>query len=278
MKIMIIGNGFDLNLGFKTSYQDFLESQYFKSLVNDNNSLALYLDRKNNLLNWVDIENEITNYSIKIIKLQHEEKINLTTADIKNHFKSLKVALIQYLKEVQEQKLNEKSKAFEMIRHEIESTHKIYNFNYTNSIFQVTDLLGIDRYEIEDKHTYVHGSIENTDIIFGVEDYAKISTEHIFFKKSYNINFGKSDIISNLNYKNNLILFGHSLGITDSAYFKDYIASLYIHRGYKTLKFYYYGVDGYDELMQVLDKYTRNNITKFKHNNQFFPIDSSANN
>ena len=278
MKIMIIGNGFDLNLGFKTSYQDFLESQYFKSLVNDNNSLALYLDKKNNLLNWVDIENEITNYSIKIIKLQHEEKINLTTADIKNHFKSLKVALIQYLKEVQEQKLNEKSKAFEMIKHEIESTHRIYNFNYTNSIFQVTDLLGIDRYEIEDKHTYVHGSIENTDIIFGVEDYAEISTEHIFFKKSYNINFGKSDIISNLNYENDLILFGHSLGITDSTYFENYINSLSLHSGHKTLKFYYYGEDGYDELMQVLDKYTRNKITKFKHNNQFFPIDSSANN
>jgi len=278
MKIMIIGNGFDLNLGFKTSYQDFLESQYFKSLVNDNNSLALYLNKKNNLLNWVDIENEITNYSIVIIKLQHEKKVNLTTADIKNHFKSLKVALIQYLKEVQEQKLNEKSKAFEMIKREIESTHRIYNFNYTNSIFQVTDLLGIDRYKIEDKHTYVHGSIENEDIIFGVEDDAKISPEHIFFKKSYNINFGKSDIISNLNYKNDLILFGHSLGITDSTYFENYINSLSIHSGHKTLKFYYYGEDGYDELMQVLDKYTRNKITKFKHNNQFFPIDSSANN
>lgn len=29
MKIIIIGNGFDLNLGLKTSYKDFMENDYF---------------------------------------------------------------------------------------------------------------------------------------------------------------------------------------------------------------------------------------------------------
>lgn len=33
MKILIIGNGFDLNLGLKTSYKDFIQSEHFKDLV-----------------------------------------------------------------------------------------------------------------------------------------------------------------------------------------------------------------------------------------------------
>ena len=275
MKIMIIGNGFDLNLGLKTSYQDFLESQYFSSLMNDNNSLALYLNEKNNLSNWVDIENEITNYSIEIIHLQLAKKINLTTLDIKNHFKFLKNSLMEHLLEVQEQKLDEDSKAFQMIKQEIETTDRIYNFNYTNSIFRIGNLLDIPIYEIENKHTYVHGSIENKDIIFGVEDDAEISSEHIFFKKAYNLNFGKSDIGENLNHINDSILFGHSLGITDSSYFKDYISHLGHSGSGKLLNFYYYQEDGYDELMKIIDKYTYHGLSAFKHNNQFNPINAS---
>jgi len=271
---MIIGNGFDLNLGLKTSYQDFLKSQYFLSLINDNNSLALYLNKQNDLSNWVDIENEITNYSIEIIHLHHTEKINLTNLDIKNHFKSLKNALMKHLLDVQDQKLDEESKAFQMIKGEIETTDRIYNFNYTNSIFRIANLLNIPIYEIEKKHTYVHGSIENKDIIFGVEDTAKISSEHIFFKKAYNLNFGKSDIDENLSYKNDSILFGHSLGVTDSSYFKDYIHRLGVHGRGKSLKFYYYKEDGYDDLMKTLDKYTHNGLSKFKHNNQFNSINA----
>jgi hypothetical protein len=30
-KVLILGNGFDLDLGFKTKYKDFLESKYFPS-------------------------------------------------------------------------------------------------------------------------------------------------------------------------------------------------------------------------------------------------------
>jgi len=268
MKIMIIGNGFDLNLGLETSYQDFIKSSHFESLCDENNTLSLYLKNIDTLSNWVDIEKEITNYSNYI----YEE---LSTAEIKTHFMSLKAALIEHLRESLKKDINQESKAFKMIREEIQNTDKIYNFNYTNSIFIIADLLNIPKEEIEEKHIYVHGSIDNEDIIFGVEDKAKISPKHIFFKKSYNKNFGISDIGQNLDYHNDAILFGHSLGITDSSYFDDYISRLGHSREEKVLKFYYYGEDGYDDLMRILDKYTNNGLTDFKHNNQFIPLDAS---
>lgn len=263
MKIIIIGNGFDLNLGLRTSYKDYIESIYFKSLTDENNSLALYLMNKANLNNWVDIEKEITQYST-------DSRDNIP--NVKNDFIALKTSLVDYLKEAQEKEIDQGSQAFKMIQEEIETADKIYNFNYTSSIFRVAKLLGID---ISSKHSYVHGSIENMDIIFGVEDDARIYQKHIFFKKSYNENYGETDISKFLKDEHDLIVFGHSLGITDSAYFEKYVRTLTFDWNKPRLKFYYYGEVGYDEMMIMLDEYTGNSLTDFKHNNYFIPIDSS---
>jgi len=265
MKIIIVGNGFDLNLGLKTSYKDFIESDYFIYLTQHDNSLATYLMGKTNLNNWVDIEKEITNYSRQV----KDEVLN-----VKKDFTALKKALTSYLKEIQDKEINQESKAFEMIKNEIETSDMIYNFNYTNSVFRVAKILGLD-YDLERKHSYVHGSIDNSNIILGVEDKARIPSNYIFLKKAYNINFGKTDIGKSLNKENDLVLFGHSLGITDSSYFKSYIHSLARKHSNTELKFYYYGDLGYDEMMQAIDVYSGNYLTEFKNNNKFIPIDSS---
>jgi len=268
MKIIIIGNGFDLSLGLKTSYKDFIKSDYFTSLRNQDNSLAIYLNKKQEINNWVDIEKELTEYSNQI----QDDK-----SKVKNDFKELKNALMDYLKEAQEKEINQNSKAFEMMKNEISDTDIIYNFNYTNSVFKVAQILGIS--DIESKHSFVHGSIENKNIIFGVEDDAIINNEHIFLKKSSNINFAESDIIKILNNnkgeKNNLIVFGHSLGITDSSYFSSYFSSLTHEFNHTKMNLYYFGEDAHDEMMFILDEYTINNLTDFKHYNDLKFIDSS---
>ena len=274
---MVIGNGFDLNLGLKTGYQNFIQHHYFKSLLDSKNTLAIYLNKKNNLNRWVDIEAEITNYSKEITKLKDSTNITLSPLEIKNDFIDLKNTLIKYLREEQTKTINKESIAYKMIQDEISSTDIIYNFNYTDTIFQVSDLLCIEKNIIEEKHIYVHGSIIDGDIIFGVEDKAEVSSEHIFFKKSHHINCGKSNIMKDLNITNDLILFGHSLGVTDSTYFSHYISKLSSKGEGNILKFYYYGTSGYDELMLVLDKYTRNYLSEFKHKNKFIAIDSSVN-
>jgi len=221
---------------------------------------------KTNLNNWVDIEKEITTYSRQV----KDEVLN-----VKKDFIALKEALTNYLKEIQDEKINQKSKAFEMIKNELETSDLIYNFNYTNSVFRVAKMLGLDD-DLERKHCYVHGSIDYSNIILGVEDKARIPSGHIFLKKAYNVNFGKTDIRKSLNIENDLIIFGHSLGLTDSLYFKNYINALARKHNNTELKFYYYGDQGYDEMIQLIDVYSGNNLSEFKNNNKFMPMDSSV--
>ena len=267
MKIIIIGNGFDLSLGLKTSYKDFIESDYFTSLLEEHNTLAIYLYKKQEINNWVDIEKELTEYS---------KQIKDDKAKVKNDFKELKNALMDYLKEAQEKSINQNSKAFQMMKNEISDTDIIYNFNYTNSVFKVAKILGIS--DIESKHSFVHGSIENKNIIFGVEDKAKINDNHIFFKKSTDINSAESNIINvlnDINKNNTLVIFGHSLGITDSSYFSNYFSSITNEYYSSKLRIYYFGEEAYDEMMKNIDKYTDYDLTNFKYYNDLKFIDSS---
>lgn len=263
MKILIIGNGFDLNLGLKTSYKDFLESEEFRTLVTKENNMALYFKEKQELNNWVDIEREITNFSNSF----EDDNFN-----IKEDFSELKKALMNYLKKAQEKEINQNSKAFKVFKEEIKTIDLIFNFNYTDSVFKIADLLYIPN--LKEKNKYIHGSIENSDIIFGVEDEAKVQKTHKFFKKSYNHNHGEHKVKEYFNKDNEIVIFGHSLGITDSTYFKDYINSRSILKDYKYLTFYYYGEAGWDEMYNIIDDYTSNSVTGFRANN-FKVIDSS---
>ena len=263
MKILIIGNGFDLNLGLKTSYKDFIQSDYFKALVENKNSMAEYFNEKNELNNWVDIEKEITEYS----HIVRNEIINF-----KEDFLEIKIALIRYLKKAQEKNINQNSNAFKIFKKEIHNIDRIYNFNYTDSIFKISEILNIKN--IEKKHCHIHGSINEDNIIFGVEDNAGIKDEHIFFRKAYSKDYGKYNIKNEFNKENEIIIFGHSLGITDSSYFKNYINKRALDRIQTKFKFYHYGEEGYDEMIKIIDTYTNHKLTEFRANN-FEYIDSS---
>lgn len=266
MNNIIIGNGFDLSLGLKTSYKDFLESNFFESLIIHRNSLARQLKNEHSLNNWVDIENEISKYSKA--SLMHD-------VDAREEFEALKKSLIAYLAEAQKGEIDTDSSAFKMIKNEIKTTDSIFNFNYTNSVFRVLDAIDFDYKKEDELHFHVHGSIEKRDIILGVEDKADIQLDHIFFKKSYNLNFGKSPIGYLLKPVDDFVLFGHSLGITDSSYFLNYFRKLSEgNHGSSDLTFYYHGKSGYFELMKALDFHTKRNLTGLKNNNDATFIDS----
>lgn len=76
------------------------------------------------------------------------------------------------------------------------------------------------------------------------------------------------------NEKNEIIIFGHSIGITDSSYFEDYINQRSFDNIRSKFKFYYYGESGWKEMMKIVDKYTYGRLTEFRANN-FIHIDSS---
>lgn len=58
--VLIIGNGFDLDLGWKTSFSSFAYSQYWNKI--NEGSLFYFLDSKKNTESWFDLESLLGQY------------------------------------------------------------------------------------------------------------------------------------------------------------------------------------------------------------------------
>lgn len=324
-KILIIGNGFDLNLGLKTSYSDFLASDEFLELSEDSSNLLVsYLNeqakssRKDRL--WVDIEHELKSYATLLSLPRYEisegswlgQKIkafegepsyshitppsnrkNKILVDIrkavKKHFQQLKTALHTYLKrQVQEfrSQSNFRSKpAYFLLYDNYLISNKsntpeipfseIYSFNYTNAF----NLIQFDRYSNNSTNTeffYVHGSLTQDNIIFGVED-GSVSEEFTFLNKSFHAAFGSSpDISDAIINAEEVHFFGCSLGNTDDAHFKHpfKVISQRRTKERKTqLYFYTFGKSGYQNIMKRILALTENRLSEFKITNDVFFYD-----
>ena len=63
-KVFIIGNGFDLDLGWKTSYRDFVSSDYWPLKNNAANCpMAEYLKLRTEADRWYDLESMLKTYA-----------------------------------------------------------------------------------------------------------------------------------------------------------------------------------------------------------------------
>lgn len=267
--ILIIGNGFDLNLGLKTSYNDFLKSSNFNSLLNSKNNLAIHLKNKHDLANWIDIENELKNYS-------HNGNVHFRL-NFEQDFENLSNELKKYLLEIDYSSLNKNSKAYELFKKIAEEDFLIFDFNYTRTAKSILSELRFRETEIDARLIKVHGSIDD-DIIFGVEDNANLFPGHVFLRKAYSPNFKGVRINEHIKNTNKLYIFGHSLGETDHMYFEDFFNERSIgvmNYSSNIITLYYYGKASYTQLLTQLDSMTLNKLTKFKQNNQFITVDTS---
>lgn len=170
--ILIIGNGFDLNLGLKTSYQNFIASHVFKNLVDGNNQLCKYLNNQNELNRWIDIENELKKYSRDVYK-DSNRKI------FRQEYQQLCKSLCSYLNTLDMSSIDETSKVYNIITDQLSDLENvlILNYNYTSSIDYILNQRSL-KYDI----LSVHGSAKNSKIVFGVEDRARINEDDVFLK------------------------------------------------------------------------------------------------
>ncbi len=271
--VLLVGNGFDLNLGLKTSYSHFLSSSDFKALAQTNN-LCIYLENKLKLQHWIDIENELKTYS---------QSGNDKT--FKKEFKELCEALSNYLNKLDYSIIDQSSVAYKFL-HAIANIQDILiiDFNYTSSTCILLKEFGWDSSKITRQLIKIHGSIEQNNIIFGVEDKASIKDSHVFLRKAYNKSFHPIQIESSVRH---LYVFGHSLGETDHSYFNNFFsysastnASSFINTSTsiinKRFDIYFYKDDGYDQIMKQLDSLTIHNLTPYKKNNDIHLIDVNS--
>lgn len=220
--VVIIGNGFDLDLGLHTSYRDFITSDECVKLHggSKNNLLSMIID-KYHLLNWIDLEEEL-----KQIAIRHDMMNLPRNRDFKADFHNVSRCLQSYLKRVQESigqdDLRKISCAAMLLKLmcDYPAEFEIYNFNYTD-LNVLAKSLG---YEGHLHYSHVHGDLQS-EIILGFEDDVPELQDFYYMIKTFNSSYSTSHIRESLSKAHEVIIFGHSLGSTDYPYFSEFFAS-----------------------------------------------------
>lgn len=104
---LVIGNGFDIDMGLPSKYSEFADSLEFHDLARRMHDMYYEEERKDSLVrqiqqasfnsNWFDIEEEIHKYVVDHPYLD-EKMIRM----VRSEFNALKKTLIKYLKRVSE--------------------------------------------------------------------------------------------------------------------------------------------------------------------------------
>ena len=252
--VHIVGNGFDLNLGLKTSYKNFYEF-YIKQESKSNNVVLLkkeiesYLDNKPTIENWSDLELELGRFTSKIKSVEEFELVrqdiifNLSVylKSIENSFEQKKInthELSVYLSSPHSELRNGDRIIFESLlnslKHEI-AYIDIISFNYTSILDNlIQSFIGktmsfakaISKNSVIRKVKHIHGSLEERMII-GVNDNSQVLNDNFnkdidfseaFIKTEYNkasSHLVDDECISLIKNANIICIFGSSLGLTD---------------------------------------------------------------
>lgn len=233
LTVLIIGNGFDLDLGMHTSYNDFT----IKKNINNNGKkywpfdssiydegLGYYLNNKIHTEKWLDLENELANYALSLepTELSNENTIRHD----KDHFNVLTKALKQFIQNEQDNlHITEKDSAAMQLLSKIvrNPNYFIHTFNYTDIVSIARKLeLHINSNRVE----YMHGNLSNNDIIIGTGENKIIPDQYDFLYKTSNKHYASNNLAESLDYAERIIIFGHSLGENDFDYFKPFFQKI----------------------------------------------------
>lgn len=224
--LLIIGNGFDLDLGLPTKYSDFRESPEWLALNNDYKKIyeQWYCERTIedsflthlNVESWSDVEEEIGNYVSR-----HPTPNRVLVGLVREQHKAFKKYFMDYLQRVAvPQNVNKQSLAIDIIQKlcHSECLTQICTFNYTN----IFDLCGSILKE-NVRAIAMHGSINQGEIIVGCrsEYNQKENKDWDFLYKSYERPKSIVHDGTSISFETEIIFFGHSLNKMDACYFED---------------------------------------------------------
>lgn len=196
--IVIVGNGFDISIGLKSSYENFIEyiksSKRFAKDYELYNYNRLFLRKYENFrLNWSDFESlyEETVRKINNRSMKNEEPQDIyDIASVNDSIKSLEEDFHEYLsyeypKWIEQKTVSIGNSGYKKFKEEVNPFFKkmikdentfFINFNYTNTIEDLCESVLYDS-EIAQSSTevkkakerifHIHGSLEEENIIFG---------------------------------------------------------------------------------------------------------------
>lgn len=260
--LLILGNGFDLDLGLHTRYSEFWESERWRELkvTCPEPYLIKSLERYRITHNWFDLESGLLE-GAKDLKGRIRGRFDAT-----NYYESFQILIKElraYIEQQQEHFTPTKNSVAERMLKAIDRKQLfkcIYTFNYTDigylsQHFHVSELPFVE---------YIHGSLDPREqIILGIEmeDFTSIPPQLTFLIKSNSPYYRFTNLLRDLVLAEHVVFFGHSINGMDFPYFKDFFTQL-VNTPIQNEGNRHVTIITYDELsaMQIKDNFRANGI------------------
>ena len=225
--VIVLGNGFDLDLGWDTSYKSFyIKHDGWKMHRRDEDDLFQYVI-KQVPDNWFDFERTLHEYALHRSESPFSKddtyKIDRDIQD----FNTFKAQLMDYISDGSKGPVRMDSHAYRLLVAYVEAKKnktsdkffplKLFSYNYTpllNVIHQIDSSVKVG-------YIPVHGMVEKRNIIFGFHDDPNVPKEYRSLQKSMDENYQSSDIVTESLQAKTIIFFGLSMGYIDGVYFKN---------------------------------------------------------
>ena len=225
--VIVLGNGFDLDLGWDTSYKSFYNKHNgWKMHRTDEDDLFQYIIHKVPG-NWFDFERALHEYALhrseNPFPKDNTDKIDRDIQD----YNTFKTQLMDFIAEGSKGPVKMDSHAYRLLEAYVGAKKnktsdrffplKLFSYNYTpllNVIHQIDSSVKVG-------YIPVHGMVEKRNIIFGFHDDLRIPKEYRPLQKSMDENYVSSDVVRESLQAKTIIFFGLSLGYIDGVYFKN---------------------------------------------------------
>lgn len=224
--VFVIGNGFDIDLGWKTSYKDFFNSKIGKKCLASKTALSRYIKLHKDDVDWCDLEVYLMKYVIRENGngSNYNKGIPLNADADMDFFQELNYALCDYLEGAQREKIDEDSVAYHVLQIILESrcfNNNVFDFNYT-------DLRNVDgsmTFTCQPPY-YVHGCVKECNTIIGVPADIEVIPGYEQMRKMFNRHHHQTPIVPSLMEAKEVVIFGHSLSAIDYPYFSAFFKKL----------------------------------------------------
>ena len=230
MNVLILGNGFDLDVNYKTRYSDFAKNVRLCWPFEDaKDGLGGYLQERAKTDTWLDLESALLDYASATDGVAKKGDGGL---DDKEDFQRLVHTLRMYIaRMIDEPPVNKDSVAAQVLDAVLKSPDSvIYSFNYTN-LRKIAYALYVndsrhDRQDYNLDYAPVHGCIETNDIILGVNSDADLIEGYEFLRKNEQPDYKPTNLRQDIFSAREVTFFGLSMGKIDYPYFRDFFESL----------------------------------------------------
>ena len=257
---IILGNGFDLDLGLNTSYKSFIDSKDFEFWMKeyidtpDETNLFDYIFKQRLIDTWGGVEASIydfAEYTKAIDRFDYEM--------IEQEFRHLEDAIAEFLKKVDYNNIIFTSCAWHLLGILRKFPHvNIFSFNYTD----IAKLPGTPLPNSRIKH--IHGTLTEKNAILGIQD-CKIRQELSFFKKSHHTNYMSKKFIESLNKSERILFYGHSMCLSDMDYFTSLFKNICRRESnIKSIDFVVLDSDAEKELYKNIDFLSEHTLAEIR--------------